>query len=500
VIYNRSGGTCSAAPLAYSDFTGSFTAPVLVRGNSYTGFMRTGDPGDYATIWIDYDDDGFYEDNERVMSNLRIGTTPLLYSIRIPATAPTGTHRMRVRVVYYSSTPLLPTDACASYTYGETEDYNVTISATSPASRDVAAGNPGACITASTMMLDSLSNLSQQLFVPILDSNNNFVAQIYPNGNNLGAVTTSLYVHNGPVRQDPKGLYYLDRNITITPTRQPVSTYNLRYFYRLTELNALIAQPGSNVNNRFDLTLSRLRMDSCARGIGAGVWNGQVTFPSGFGDVLPSGDQFVDITGLSNFSAFFLHGGSTPLPAAITFAGEKAGNRNILRWTTKTESNVKGFSVERSADGRSFVSIGYVNSLAPNGNSTSDLNYIFNDDNPQGAATYYRLRIEDKNGNFKMSNVILLRRGKVNQLELSGLFPNPASTSLNVVLDVPARDKVTLVVTDLAGRTLMQKAVTVETGTNTIDMDVSGLTKGTYMVRVICSNDCKSATGRFVKN
>jgi GEVED domain/Secretion system C-terminal sorting domain len=501
VIYNNSGGVCTPAPsLAYSDFTGSFTAPVLVRGNAYTGFMRTGDPNDYATIWIDFDDDGFFENNERLMNNLRIGTTPVLYSLFVPVTAPAGTHRMRVRVVYYSSAPTLPTDACSAYTYGETEDYNVTISAGPVASRNVSTGNPGACITAASMVVDSLSNMSQQTFIPVLDSNNNFVAQLYPNGNNLGRINTSLYVHNGPLRQDPKGLYYMNRNITITPERQPVTTYNLRMFYLVSELNALIAQPGSGVTSRFDLKASRLRMDSCARGIGPGVWNGETIFPTGFGDLLPSADQFVELTNVSNFSAFFLTGSSVPLPAAITFAGEKAGSRNILRWTTKTESNVKGFSVERSADGRSFVSIGYVNSQAPNGNSTSDLNYIFNDDNPQGTATYYRLRIEDRNGSSKLSNVVLLRRGKVNQLELSGLFPNPASTSLNVVLDVPARDRVTLVVTDLAGRTLIQKAVNVETGTNTIDMDVSGLTKGTYMVRVICSNDCKSVTGRFVKN
>ncbi len=54
--------------------------------------------------------------------------------------------------------------------------------------------------------------------------NSNIVAEINANGNNLGDVTTSFYINSGAEREIVfnKNLY-LDRNITITPTNQPLS-------------------------------------------------------------------------------------------------------------------------------------------------------------------------------------------------------------------------------------------------------------------------------------
>ena len=51
-----------------------------------------------------------------------------------------------------------------------------------------------------------------------------------------------------------------------------------------------------------------------------------------------------------------------PLPVSLlSFSGYRDGNINRLQWTTASEQNNQGFDVERSKDGISFFSVGFVN-------------------------------------------------------------------------------------------------------------------------------------------
>ena len=79
-----------------------------------------------ASIWIDFNNDGFFDDaTERLMDEMPLETSPLFANalIDFPYDAPPGVHRMRVRVVY-STTGY---DACSSATWGETHDYDVNV-------------------------------------------------------------------------------------------------------------------------------------------------------------------------------------------------------------------------------------------------------------------------------------------------------------------------------------------------------------------------------------
>src|SRR5690554_6359572 len=79
-----------------------------------------------ASIWIDFNNDGFFDDaTERLMDEMPLETSPLFANalIDIPYDAPPGVHRMRVRVVYST----VGYDACSSATWGETHDYDVNV-------------------------------------------------------------------------------------------------------------------------------------------------------------------------------------------------------------------------------------------------------------------------------------------------------------------------------------------------------------------------------------
>jgi hypothetical protein len=121
---------------SYTFYTGqpNYTA-TLLPSSSYTLQISTGEYGDQGyAAWIDYNDDGVFSSSELV------GATPTVigsglttgvinasssFTIALACTPPAGVHRMRIRGVYNQNGPTI--DPCATYTWGETEDYLITI-------------------------------------------------------------------------------------------------------------------------------------------------------------------------------------------------------------------------------------------------------------------------------------------------------------------------------------------------------------------------------------
>ncbi len=191
---------------------------------------------------------------------------------------------------------------------------------------------------------------------------------------------------------------------------------------------------------------------------------------------------------------------STPLPVSLfTFSGYRESNHNILKWSTVSEQNNRGFQPERSTDGVNYSPIGFVNSLAPSGNSNVSLNYTFTDNNFSGNRQYYRLRQVDLDGREKISTVVLIKGIKPSVLTIGGLFPNPARTEMNIIIDAPNHDEIIIQMLDMNGTLVKQKNAIVETGSNTIPVDITSLVNGTYLLKVSCQSNCGPVTSKFVK-
>ncbi len=207
----------------------------------------------------------------------------------------------------------------------------------------------------------------------------------------------------------------------------------------------------------------------------------------------------VKVTGLTGFSKYALSNIDGPLPVTLlSFSGYKDGSRNQLSWTTGTEINNRGFDVQRSTDGVNYTSIGFVNSLAFGGNSNDRLSYRFTDNTVSGVKQYYRLRQENLDGRSKLSNIVLINGAKPSVIALRGIFPNPAQAAASIIIDAPTASKLTLLLTDMAGRNVTQQIVTVSEGSNTVAVNIASLQSGTYLVRVI--NELgEVVTGKLVK-
>ena len=191
---------------------------------------------------------------------------------------------------------------------------------------------------------------------------------------------------------------------------------------------------------------------------------------------------------------------SRVLPVKLAyFKGERQGAKNALLWSTATEQNNKGFEILRSADGQKFSTIGFVETKSANGSGVTALNYNYNDDRPAAGNNYYRLKQIDFDGKSQLSNVVLIKSVKSNEIYFSSVYPNPAKSKINVILSSPTNDKVTLVITDLAGKTMKQFATQVINGDNNVSLNVESLASGTYMIKAICNNGCETTVSKFIK-
>jgi len=109
---------------------------ILQAGSSYNVSITFGaytGGGQNAAAWIDYNDDGVFDLSERIgyTSAPSTGAFDVAnFPISLNCAPPLGIHRLRIRDVYGVSG--INIDPCAIYTYGETEDYDITISASVP--------------------------------------------------------------------------------------------------------------------------------------------------------------------------------------------------------------------------------------------------------------------------------------------------------------------------------------------------------------------------------
>lgn len=197
---------------------------------------------------------------------------------------------------------------------------------------------------------------------------------------------------------------------------------------------------------------------------------------------------------------FTISASGSPLPISLLgFKGEHSGNQNILSWATANELNNSGFEVQYSFNRTDFRRLAFVNSKSINGNSSAVLNYQYVDNKAPGGNVYYRLMQVDKDGHSSYSNVILLKGEKINTLALNLIYPNPAKNKLNLVVSSPENNNINIMITDLAGKKVLQQGFSVTNGGNNLDLDIAKLPAGTYFLRAACSNGCKTAVSKFVK-
>lgn len=194
---------------------------------------------------------------------------------------------------------------------------------------------------------------------------------------------------------------------------------------------------------------------------------------------------------VSGFSGFYISTANSTLPLTLLdFHGNNVKNSIVLKWQTSDELNTSHFIVQRSDNGM-FSDIGAILSYSLTGIN----NYAFTDENPVKGKNLYRLKMIDANGHFSFSKVIKINFS--HNLSSLGVYPNPATKMFTVKIISEKAENINLKITDVSGKLVYQKRISVNAGENLSLINIEKLSVGLYYLAV--NRNGQSEKVSFVK-
>jgi hypothetical protein len=183
-------------------------------------------------------------------------------------------------------------------------------------------------------------------------------------------------------------------------------------------------------------------------------------------------------SGAGNPSTWTLALGMSPLPVELVgFNVKLQGDKVKVMWTTVVELNNDYFTVERSADGRSYEPVAYVKGKEDN----FDLeDYYIEDANPLPGVSYYRLKQTDYNGQveyFPPMEVLNVSGSLVDNFRVSR-----NSSYLDVAFTSSSQFSYTIKIYDIAGQEFKSFNGFSTRGTNNLEIPASELSSGVYII------------------
>jgi hypothetical protein len=192
-------------------------------------------------------------------------------------------------------------------------------------------------------------------------------------------------------------------------------------------------------------------------------------------------------TGLTDLASNLFPQQSALPVRLLSFSGSYRNQLTSLRWETEAEVNFNHFEIERSSNGKDYVAIGIAFSAS---NGISRQNYEFMNDlsSTSGTVFTYRLKMVDIDGQFKYSNVILIRKETNNIKEIT-INPNPVSNGMATIrFTATTAGSFDLRIVDLSGKIVLQQQNKAVEGNNSISINgLDRLSPGVYVLQM--SND-----------
>jgi hypothetical protein len=325
----------------------------------------------------------------------------------------------------------------------------------------------GNCITSSPVAIGAASG-NNYTWVPLRDASGNIIAELLPNGNDLGVVNASVYENTTGAIRTSNGVKYLDRNITITPATQPVSNVTVRLYLTNAEYTALQNADPSLA------TIANLNISKTNQACSAAIASGDQLLLQTANGTYNSTNKYIEYSTPSFSTMFMRAGGSTPLPIELLdFKGYNNGAANQLSWNTGTAtSQLSYFELQRSADGNTYEGIATI----PYNSKTNA--YSYSDRTPSNGTNLYRLLMVDENKGNYYSAVVTINTDEKNSWAVK-LFPNPVRNQLQFSIIGNVDQNASIHLFSLIGKQL--KAINVNNNFETIDL--SDLPVGTYILK-----------------
>ena len=333
--------------------------------------------------------------------------------------------------------------------------------------------------------------------VPLIaNSGCRIIATLTPNGGTpvKGIVNAQVWVETGvPVYA---GQPFVARHFEITPVTNPAgSSGRVTLYFTQQEFTDFNNHAGSildlptgtgDATGKSNLRIGKYKSTSNnGTGLPASYTNGAEIINPVDGEIVWNNTLTrweVSFNVTTGFSGFIVQTVINVLPLTLLeFNGRIFNNNGFLNWKTTDEINTASFDIERSIDGRNYITVGDV--VAFNASGINQYNYTDNNITTLGVpVVYYRLKQVDIDGRFTYSRIVALSIDNSRSIVL--LYPNPVFNEANITITISKAEKIQTRIFDNEGRVVKKQQWNIAAGSTSLSVDVSSLAKGMYYLEL----------------
>lgn len=517
----------------------------VITGSTYTLSVTGGGSGTYGSAaFIDWNSDGDFNDASEynVISNSMTPGTPYSISITVPGGA-TCNAIIKMRIVYVWNGTVAAGESCSTGdTYGENEDYCLSILCCSPncsnsiqdcGETGVDCGGP--CVSTcfgSESCTDNILNQDEtaidcggvcpacgsscvtawtnQSMVPVEgsivdasladqtitactnvtynNSGNNWVHGVYVSPTSTGFVSSNasgaLPEPNTNSGLDTYKWAQQTNNFTSDNSGQNITANGW-----FVETGALNSNPGNNlgwpVSGGTDLgPFCFTTVVSCTgfEGDNPAFLHFRVTSDSYSGSWTNTNCGLETSSGANSLSYTL----RCPVAMPIDFLqwnGLAQGKKNKLFWSVANDIQGNIYELYKGDnDGKNWNNIGRIDVKTIDIKNLNAFDYVLYDDNPNNGITYYKIKRIETNGDATESNII----GVLNKMELDKNFiiPNPVQQNATAFFNSNSETTSQIEIISMDGKVLYKMQFETFEGVNSYTFDSSNLNNGFYILRV----------------
>lgn len=206
---------------------------------------------------------------------------------------------------------------------------------------------------------------------------------------------------------------------------------------------------------------------------------------------VPFGPDAMFTADFSGFSLFFLVDEDFILPVELLhFSAEKAGQSDVVvRWLTSSEDQLARYELERSSDGRSFLTVNTQQSVW---DRFSQNTYKYSDMNIPPGVYFYRLKIVGLDESFVYSSIAKVDFAKGSSINV---YPTITGTLLTVEGAAELAGNWAFTIFDIRGERVFNDRRTGQLVSHSLN--VANLPPGIYLLRI--DNENRSEVFKFVR-
>jgi len=483
--------TTTASAGGYGNYTSLSTS--AAKGSAYTISLKPAFSGtaytEYFKVYIDYNNDKDFTDAGENVYTSPGSTSIVSGSFTIPSTATTGTTRMRVMMSDASIT-----SPCGSMNYGEVEDYSINITTGTTSSCGTPSGLVASSIILSSATLGwtavsgaasynlryrpststtwiTTTSGSNSKSISSLSASTQYEFQVQAVCSVTGSYSSSAFFKTA-TSSTTSSLLTVGTG-TATTGVTPYGTYYMDERTQFIIKQSELVAAGWSSANSYLRSLAFYCTSSSGQVMNAFTIKVANTSSASFGSTSFVGATFTTVysgnaTAVANswntytFSSAFNYTGTGNLLVEICWNNSTYTNNSSVRYTATSSYQTLNYRADVAAGGVC-------------GNATGALSY-----NRPNMQLLFKSSATGKLGDLQEEEPASIA---YQAAELK-VFPNPASDKLTVAFNLQEAKQVTIRFVDMLGRVMLESQHDGASGDNDVNLDVSALAQGNYIIMI----------------